>query len=86
MILRLVLTVALACLMSWWLCEIDPAAEYTWYSGIWHGLFFVGNFIRSWFTDALYKAELYTTGYNICHWIWSIFAVIGVLFGGSKKN
>ena len=69
MILRFLITVLVYCFFGWLLCDIDPGKEYTWYSGIWHGLFFVVNLIRSWFTDALYKAEytqqltMYSTGF-----------------------
>ena len=56
MILRFLITVLVYCFFGWLLCDIVPGKEYTWYSGIWHGLFFVVNLVRSWFTDALYKA------------------------------
>lgn len=29
-------------------CEISPTESYSWYSGIWHGLFFVPNMFASW--------------------------------------
>lgn len=82
MISRILITIGVYCVLGKLLCDIDPEKEYTWYSGIWHGLFFVANFVRSWFTDALYKAEIYTTGYNVCYWIFSIWTVLGSLFGG----
>ena len=61
----IVLYILVSCLVGWLLCNIDPDKTYTWYSGIWHGMFFISNFIRSWFTDALYKAESYTAAYNV---------------------
>lgn len=82
---RIVLYVVLSCLFSWWLCDITPMKEYAWYSGIWHGFFFIGNFIRSIFSDALYKADFYTTGYNIWWWISTVISVVGALFGGRKS-
>ena len=75
--------------LGWLLCDIEPDTEYTWYSGIWHGLFFVINFIRSLFTDALYKAEEYTSAYNVFHWIFSIISVISYIFSelfGSRRD
>ena len=54
---------------------IDPDKTYTWYSGIWHGMFFISNFIRSWFTDVLYKAESYTEAYNVFWWIFNGLSV-----------
>ncbi len=87
MILRFLITVLVYCFLGWLLCDIDPAKEYTWYSGIWHGLFFVVNLVRSWFTDALYKAEIYTTAYNVFYWIFSILSVLGLLGGvGSTRR
>lgn len=86
MILRFLITVLVYCFLGWLLCDIDPAKEYTWYSGIWHGLFFVVNLVRSWFTDALYKAEIYTTAYNVFYWIFSILSVLGLLGGAGSTR
>lgn len=86
MIIRILITILVYCFLGWLLCDIEPDKEYTWYSGIWHGLFFVVNFVRSWFTDALYKVEIYTTSYNVFYWIFSIFSVLGFLFGGSSSS
>lgn len=86
MIIRTLIKILVYCFLGWLLCDIDPDKEYTWYSGIWHGLFFVINFVRSWFTDALYKAETYTTAYNVFYWIFSILSVLGFLFGGYSSS
>lgn len=86
MIVRILITVLVYCFLGWLLCDIDPDKEYTWYSGIWHGLFFVINLVRSWFTDALYKAEIYTTAYNVFYWIFSILSVLGFLFAGGSST
>lgn len=72
--------------IGWLLCDIDVEKEYTWYSGIWHGLFFVTNFIRYLVWDTPYKAELYTSAYNVFYWIFSILSTIGLLFGGRRPN
>lgn len=83
---RILITILVYGLMGWLLCDISPEKEYGWLSGIWHGLFFVINWIRSWFWDALYKAEIYTSAYNVFFWIFSIISVIGFLFGGSPRR
>lgn len=83
---RLLVTVLVSGLMGWLLCDIDVDKEYTWYSGIWHGIFFVPNFIRYLVWDAPYKAELYTIGYNIWYWIFSIVTTISYIFGGGSLN
>ena len=83
--LRPFITILVYCFLGWLFCDIDPAKEYTWYSGIWHGMFFVANWIRSWFGDVLYKADNYTTAYNVFYWIFSILTVIGFLFP-SRRN
>ena len=86
MISRILITILVYNFVGWLLCDIDPDRVYTWYSGIWHGMFFVINFIRSWFTDALYKATDYTTAYNIFYWIFSILSTIGFLFGSNSNQ
>lgn len=56
-----------------WLCHIENGVEYTWYSGIWQGLFVVENWIMNLFNSSvLYKATNYTPGYNVWYWITSI--------------
>ena len=83
MITRIFITILTCCFLGWLLCDIDPDTEYTWFSGIWHGLFFVPNFVRSWFTDAIYKAEDYTAAYNFWYWIFSVLSTLGFIFGGA---
>ncbi len=84
--MRIIFTILAYCFFGWLLCDIDPGKEYTWYSGIWHGMFFVINLVRSWFTNALYKAEIYTTAYNVFYWIFSIWSVLGFFFGGVRNT
>ena len=67
--MRIVFFCLSCCLVGWLFCDIDPNETYTWFSGIWHGIFFPVNFVRSLLTDALYKAEGYTTAYNVFYWI-----------------
>lgn len=83
---RLVIFVIVSCLLSWWLCDINPEKTYSWYSGIWHGWFFIGNLIRSFFGNALYKAANYTTAYNMWWWISTACTVVGFLFGGRRSS
>lgn len=79
MIKRILIIILVYCFFGWLFCDINPVKEYTWYSGIWHGMFFPVNFVRSLFTDALYKAEVYTTAYNVFYWIFSILSVLGLI-------
>lgn len=83
MITRLLIILIVCEFFGWLLCDIDPTQVYTWYSGIWHGLFFPVNFIRGLFTDALYKAVHYTAAYNVFYWIFSILSVLGFIGGGT---
>ena len=68
-------------LMGWFLCNISPDTQYVWYHGIWHGLFFPVNFVRSWFTDVLFWANLHTTAYGVFHCIFSFLGITNVLSG-----
>lgn len=68
--------IILACLM----CNIHEGETYSWLSGIWHGMFFVPNFLRHLIdSDVLYKAMNYTVMYNVCWWIISIAETIMTL-------
>lgn len=62
------------CVIGWCFCDIDPVKEYSWYSGIWHGIFSAANAVKCIFTDSLFKAEEYTTAYNVFYWIFSIIS------------
>lgn len=86
MIKRILITILVYCFLGWLLCDINSEKEYTWYSGIWHGMFFVVNLVRSWFTNALYKAEIYTATYNVFYWIFNTLSVLGFLFGGTRNT
>lgn len=82
----LILPSLIACLVASWLCDINSGTTYSWYHGIWHGIFFIPNLIRSIFTDAIFKAELYSSTYNIFWWITVVFEVLGILIGGFSKQ
>lgn len=82
MIVRIVISIMVYSLAGWLFCDIEPDKSYSWYSGIWHGIFFLCNYVRSFFfdADALYKAEIYTTAYNVFYWIFSITSTISMIF------
>lgn len=82
MIIRIAITILVYCFAGWLLCDIEPGESYSWLSGIWHGFFFICNFVRSLFVDALYKAEIYTTAYNVFYWIFSIISTISFILSG----
>ena len=74
------------CLLTTKICCINPDKTYTWYSGIWHGMFVIPNWIVSWFVDDIYcKAPKSTTAYRIWWWISFIFIGLSIL-GGNKRH
>ena len=81
--IRIVIIICVYSFLGWLLCDIDPDKYYTWYAGLWHGLFFIPNLIRSWLGDALYKANDYSTAYNIWWWITTVWSCLGFLFGSN---
>ena len=80
------ITALILCFLVFLLCDIDITKEYYWYSGIWHGIFFVPNYIRHIFSDSPFKAEIYTTAYNIFYWIFSILSVLSFFGGRDNPN
>lgn len=74
--MRIVFSILIGMVLARFLCDIDIAEGYTWYSGIWHGMFFVPNYALHLFADTPFKAEFYTSGYNVCHWIFSIISTV----------
>lgn len=83
---RIPILILMSGLLGWLFCDIDPLESYGWLSGIWHGLFFVPNYIRHLVWDAEFKATDYTTAYNVFYWIFSIFSTLGFLFGGAGRR
>ena len=85
MVARTIITFIVFGLFAALLCNIDPEVQYGWISGVWHGMWFLPNLVRSWFSDVLFKAELYTSAYNVFYWIFSIistlFLVLFIPFG-----
>lgn len=84
--MRLLITIIVYWFFGWLLCDIDPNETYSWYSGIWHGMFFIPNLIRSIFSDAIFKANFYTTAYNVWWWIFTVISCLGTIFGGTGVN
>lgn len=63
--------------IAWLICNINAYDSYSWFSGIFHGLFIVPNFIRHMFNeDILYFAETHTTAYTIFYWLTAIFITL----------
>lgn len=73
-------------LLGWLLCHIDPYENYTWYSGIWHGVFFVPNVLKNFIWHTPCKATFYTTGYLAFYCIFSIISILSCLCLNEYKN
>ena len=69
---------------AYFFCSINPNETYTWYSGIWHGIFWFPNAIMSLFSDSIYvKAPNCTTWYTVFYFL----SVIGSsLLGSIVRN
>lgn len=68
-------------IISFFFCDISPDETYTWYSGIWHGVCFIPNWMFNGLKeDILYKAVYYTNAYNFWHWTFSISSTTFVLW------
>jgi hypothetical protein len=75
------------CLLTTKLCYINPEKTYTWYSGIWHGIFVLPNWVVSWFSDDVHcKAPNSTTAYSIWWWISFLFMGLGIFGSGSGRS
>lgn len=87
MIIRIIIQIVVMCFLGWLLCDIDAHKEYSWYAGIWHGLFLPVNFVRSLiFDDVLYQANNHTAAYSVFYWIFGIFSILSFLFGNDRKE
>ena len=72
-------------LIAYFFCSINPEKTYSWYSGIWHGLFLFPNAIMSLFSDSIYvKAPNGTTAYNVFFYITAFLSLS--TGGGTWKN
>ena len=75
------------CLLTTKICYINPDKTYTWYSGIWHGIFVIPHWVVSWFSNDIYcKAPNSTTAYSIWWWISFIFLGLSILGGGGSRR
>ncbi len=75
------------CLLTIKICYINPDKSYTWYSGIWHGLFVIPHWIVSWFSSEIYcRAPNATTAYSIWWWVTFVFSTLSMLGGSRKRN
>lgn len=55
-------------LIAYFFCRINPDVTYSWYSGIWHGIFWFPNLIMSLFSDSIYaKAPNCTFWYSLLY-------------------
>jgi hypothetical protein len=73
------------CLISIKICHINTERTYTWWAGIWHGIFVLPHWIASWFLDDIYcKAPNSTIAYSIWWWISFIFVGLGIF--STRKN
>ncbi len=86
-LMNIVISIGIGCFIASLVCDINPERTYSWYSGIWHGVFFIPNLLRHFFDSAiLYKANFYTTAYNVWWWIVVSGIALGIIGGGSKRN
>lgn len=75
------MAVGISMLVAKFLCNINPHDSYSWISGIWHGLFFIPNYVRGLLSpEFLYKALDYTTMYNMFWWILVVLQVPTILY------
>lgn len=64
-----------AIVLAVFICEINPDVTYTWYAGLWQGLFFIPNFILWVFRDGLFVAAHSTLGYKVCYALMALMSV-----------
>jgi len=75
------------CLLSTKISYISPDKTYSWYSGVWHGIFVLPHWVVSWFSEDIYcKAPNSTTAYSIWWWISFIFIGLGILGGSNRRE
>lgn len=68
-IIKAAIPLGLGILLAHFICNIQAHETYCWIEGIWHGMFFIPNFVRHLFdSDILYKASHYSAMYNIFWW------------------
>lgn len=66
LIINVLISISIVLLLAYFLCDIQPATEYGWLAGIWHGMMLMPNFFLHWFnSDILYYSDMPTTAYKI---------------------
>lgn len=64
------LSIGIGMLIGCFICNIHTNESYSWISGIWHGAFFIPNFVRYCMDpNILYKAVDCTTMYTFWWWL-----------------
>lgn len=82
-VMYIAISIGIVCALASWMCNISDAKSYTWYSGIWQGIFFIPNLVRYIFDSSIhFKAPIATLGYNIWWWIMATITVLGIIGGG----
>ncbi len=76
---RLIFGIVIYVFLGWIICQIDAYESYTWYSGIWHGLFFVPNILKNLFWHTPYQAVMCTTSYVVFFRLFSIISLLSCL-------
>ncbi len=67
------LAVGIGMLIAKIFCDIDPKENYSWISGIWHGMFSFPNYVRNLFnSEIVYKIENGSFMYNVFYAIIAI--------------
>lgn len=67
--------------IAYFWCEVKPAEDYSWLYGIWHGSYFIPNWVISFFQDdRLCRAVEYTSSYGIFWWICAVLTSIYTFF------
>jgi hypothetical protein len=75
------------CMLSTKIANVNPSKEYSWYAGIWHGLFAIPKWVVSWFTEGIYfKSSNSGSAYNIFWWITFILVLLGAFGGGNSQR
>lgn len=76
MSIRVLFGTVIYILLGWVLCHVDQFESYTWYSGVWHGIFFVPNILKNLIWHEPYKATICTAGYQMAFWTFSLISIL----------
>ena len=70
------LVLAIGC---WFWSLFDVNSGGGWWQGVWQGVAWPWNFVRSWFTGCLCKSPGGSTAYNIFFWLNAIPSTFGLI-------